>query len=267
MACRRCEYWLLPPSLKGADMKSNKAPVAEPFVRRLTSVIRLAQSEQQAILDLPVRLAEIKPDQEIVREGDRPLRMFFIIEGMTCTYKLTAEGRRQIVMFHMSGDAPDLQSVHLTTLDVSIATITPATVGFVEHEHILRLCEQYPRVAAGFWRHTLIDAAIFREWMTSIGQRQAPSRIAHLLCELYLRADAVGLADQGRMAFPITQLEIADALGLSSVHVNRSIQELRRKQLVLLGDSTLQILDWRGLQRAGDFNPNYLHMKEQERRD
>jgi CRP-like cAMP-binding protein len=237
-----------------------------PFLWRLQSVIKLSEVEQQAILNLPVRYADIKADQDVVREGDRPSRMFFIINGMTCTYKIAAGGRRQIVTFHMQGDAPDLQSVHLTTLDVSIATITPATLGFVEHEAILDLCQLYPRLSAGFWRHTLIDAAIFREWMTSIGQRQAPSRIAHLLCELFLRAQAVGLVDDDAMAFPITQIEIGDALGLSSVHVNRSLQELRNKKLISLRDSELRILNWEGLQAAGDFSPNYLHMKEQERR-
>ena len=247
-------------------MTIHKTHIAAPFLRRLLSIIRLSHDEQQAILDLPVRLSTIKADQEVVREGDRPLRMFFISEGMTCTYKVTAEGRRQIVTFHMNGDAPDLQSVHLTTLDVSIATITPATLGFVEHEHILRLCECYPRIAAGFWRQTLIDAAIFREWMTSIGQRQASSRIAHLLCEMYLRADAVDLVQNGTMAFPITQTEIADALGLSSVHVNRSIQELRLKKLIYLKNNILRILDHKSLQTVGDFNPLYLHMKEHELR-
>jgi CRP-like cAMP-binding protein len=185
---------------------------------------------------------------------------------MTCTYKLAAESKRQITTFHITGDAPDLQSVHLTRLDVSIATITPCKLGFVEHEAILRLCDEYPRITAALWRHTLIDAAIFREWMTSIGQRPAAARIAHLLCELYLRFEAVGLVTDNIMHFPITQAEIGDALGITPVHVNRSLQLLRKKGYIVLSNGSLQILNWDGLQTAGDFDADYLHLKESVRR-
>jgi CRP-like cAMP-binding protein len=242
-------------------MSSDGYTPTTPFIERLESVIALSASEKDAIRGLPVREAEIKADQDIVREGDRPTRMFFVIEGVTCSYKIAADSKRQIVNFHLQGDAPDLQSLHLATLDISIASITPCRVGFVQHEAIQKLCLEYPQIASAFWRHTLIDAAIYREWMTSIGRRTAVSRIAHLLCELFMRFTSVGLRDAMRIAFPITQTEIGDALGISTVHVNRSLQELRRSGYIVLRDSTLEVLDWKGLQQAGDFTPDYLHLQ------
>jgi CRP-like cAMP-binding protein len=184
------------------------------------------------------------------------------VEGVTCTYKHAAEGKRQIVNFHIPGDAPDLQSLHLTVLDISIGTITPCKVAFVQHEAIRSLCSRFPRIAAAFWRETLIDAAIFREWMTNIGQRSAYSRIAHLMCELVIRYRAIGATTDLTIPFPITQIEVGDAMGLSSVHVNRSLQALRGNGLIALKSGTLEVLDWQGLLNAGDFQPTYLHLQQ-----
>jgi CRP-like cAMP-binding protein len=243
-------------------MPASDFDVTEPFVRRIATVIRISDEEKSAIRKLPIRRTEIKADQDVVRQGESPTRMFFIVEGMTATYKIVSDSRRQIVGFHLPGDAPDLQSVHLRSLDVSIATITPSTIGFVTHTAILEVCDRFPRLTSAFWRHTLVDAAIFREWMANIGQRSALSRIAHLLCELVVRFRAVGAAGADTIHFPITQAEIGDAMGLSSVHVNRSLMQLRAKGYFILQDSTLQLLDWEGLQIAGDFSPEYLHLRE-----
>jgi CRP-like cAMP-binding protein len=230
------------------------------FTRRLESIAILSAEEKQAIKDLPVHAMNIRADQDIVREGDRPTRACFIIEGVTCAYKIAADSRRQIVGFYLPGDAPDFQSIHLPLLDISIATLTPSMIGFIQHIHVRELCVRMPGVATALWRQTLIDAAVFREWMTSIGQRPARARISHLLCEIYVRSRAVGLAKGTKIAFPITQLEMGDALGISTVHVNRSVQYLRRNRLIALSNGTLQILDWPGLQRIADFSPDYLNL-------
>jgi CRP-like cAMP-binding protein len=124
------------------------------------------------------------------------------------------------------------------------------------------LCERNPRIAAAFWRDTLIDAAGFREWVTNIGQRCGPSRIAHLLCEFLVRMRAVGLADGHTCPMPMTQGQLAEATGLSAVHVNRSIQQLRSSRLISLSEQTLKVLDWPGLKKTADFDPLYLHLKE-----
>jgi CRP-like cAMP-binding protein len=235
-----------------------------PLIRKLESSWIISDDEREVLKSLPIRVSDIRADQDIVREGDRPSRCFIVLEGVTCTYKLARDGKRQIVNFHIPGDAPDLQSIYLRVLDFSIGTITPCKIGFIEHEAVKAMCVRFPRIAAAFWRETLVDAAIFREWMTSIGQRPAYSRIAHLFCEMALRFRAIGLAEGHSIPFPITQREIGDALGISDVHVNRSLQALRRKGLVSLKNGTLEILNWEGLQRDGDFDPAYLHLNEEQ---
>ena len=236
------------------------APHAHLLLRKLDSIADLASEERQAVLDLPLRVQAIGADQDIVREGDRPSRCFVVLQGFACRYKVTLPGKRQIMAFHIPGDIPDLQSLHLRVLDHSLATITPCEIGFINHEDMRDLIRRYPRLGDVFWRDTLIDAAVFREWMVGMGRREAYGRIAHLLCELMAKLTAVGLADGVTCAMPITQGEFADALGLSTVHVNRVLQALRGENLITLKGSTLTVLDWDGLTRAGEFDPIYLHM-------
>ena len=133
-------------------------------------------------------------------------------------------------------------------------------MGFIQHEPLWDLCQRFPRITAAFWRETLIDAAIFREWMVGIGRRKAPSRIAHLLCEMYVRLDSIGMAENWTVTLPITQEELGDALGLSAVHTNRALQELRGQDLIVFERSKLTILDWQRLVQVGEFDPTYLHL-------
>jgi CRP-like cAMP-binding protein len=182
------------------------------------------------------------------------------LAGTACSYKVVVDGKRQIVSFHIAGDAPDLQSLNLAVLDFGISAISPCNVAFVPHQAIRELCARHPGVANAFWRMTLVEAAIFREWMTGIGRRPAVSRLAHLFCEVFVRSSLVGLAKGQTITLPITQTEIGDAIGLSTVHTNRSLQELRAAKLVELKKGRLQIFDWDGLQRAADFDPVYLQI-------
>jgi len=236
-----------------------------PLIRKLDSIFAPADEERRALSNLLMQVVDLRADQDIVREGDRPSRSCLILEGFACTYKVMADGKRQIVNFHIPGDIPDLQSLHLKVLDNSVGTIEPCKVGFIPHEVLHDLCTRYPRIAAAFWRGTLIDAAIFREWITSIGRREAYSRIAHLLCEMLVRLKAVGLAEDHACDLPITQAEYGDALGISTVHVNRVFQKLRAEGLVETKGTRLTVPDWEKLKQAGDFDPIYLHL-EQDRR-
>lgn len=229
------------------------------MLTKFESITVLSAEERTAILALPMHVQDLRADQDIVRVRDRPSRCCALIEGFACRYLTTVEGKRQIMSFHIAGELPDLQSLHLTTMDHSIQSLTPCTLGFVAHEHLHDLCANYPRIAAALWRETLIDAAIFREWMVGIGRRDASTRIAHLFCEMFERMRAIGHADGDNCPFPISQGEIGDALGLSTVHVNRTLQELRAAGLVKLNGRVLTIRDWEGLQRAGEFDPTYLH--------
>jgi CRP-like cAMP-binding protein len=243
-------------------MPSPFHPDYNPLIRKLESVFALTDDERQALETLPMQVAVLKDHQDIVREGDCPSRSCLILSGFACVYKLT--GGRQIVSFAIAGDIPDLQSLHLKVLDNSVSTISPCRVGFVTHDALRDLCTRYPRLAAAFWRETLIDAAIFREWVVNVGQREGASRMAHVLCELLVRLRAVGLAEDHVCDLPITQVEFADALGFTPVHVNRVLQHLRTEGLIVTQGTRLTIPDWDRLKQVGEFDPTYLHLVREE---
>jgi CRP-like cAMP-binding protein len=234
-----------------------------PLIRKLESQgHRLSEEEQAALLDMPMQIETIRADQDIVREGDRPTRSCLILEGYAATYKVTPTGKRQIVAFHIAGDIPDLQSAQLEVLDTSLGTLTPARVAFVRHEVINEVCERHYRLARAFWRQTLIDAAIFREWVVNVGRREALNALAHVMCEFVLRMRVMGLAEDEECELPMTQAELGDALGISTVHVNRTLQELRAAGLIRLQGARLTVLDWERLKEVGEFDPTYLHLRQ-----
>jgi CRP-like cAMP-binding protein len=234
------------------------------LIRKLESIFTLTDDERQALETLPMQVMILKENQDIVRMGDRPSRSCLILSGVTCMYKVIGDGKRQIHNFNIPGDIPDLQSLHLQVLDNSLGTLTPCSVGFITHEALDKLFERHYRIARAFWRETLIDGAIFREWMTSIGQREAYPRIAHLLCEMLVRLRAVGLVNGYSYNWPITQSEIGDALGITTVHVNRVLQAMRADGLIELKGERLNIPDWDRLKKAGDFEPTYLHLESNQ---
>src|SRR5918997_1739735 len=230
------------------------------LLRKLRSISPLTDDEKHCLLTLPLSIKSVAPDQDIVREGDRPSECCLVVQGFVCRYKLTAAGKRQIFSFHLPGDIPDLQSLHLKVMDHSLSTLTPSKLAFIPHESLSKVMHRCPRVADVMWRDTLIDAAVFREWMIGIGRRSAETRIAHVLCEVLVRMRAGGLADGDACELPVTQAELGDALGLSTVHVNRSLQELRGNGLITLRGSMLTVENWEGLKKAGEFDPTYLHL-------
>jgi CRP-like cAMP-binding protein len=234
------------------------------LIRKLESIADLTPEERWAILDLPMRVETLRADQDIVRDGDRPSRCCLVLNGFACRYKMTPDGKRQIMSFHIAGDIPDLQSLHLRVMDHSLGTITPSTVGFINHEDVRGLCHRQPRIGDILWRDTLIDAAIFRQWMIGMGRKQAYERIAHLLRELFVKLKAMGLTDGYTFPLPLTQAELGDALGLSTVHVNRVLQELRGDGLIEAKGASVIIRDWGGLKKAGEFDPTYLHQERRE---
>jgi CRP-like cAMP-binding protein len=234
------------------------------MIRKLDSIFPLSDEERRVLQDVPVQVTVLKADQDIVRVGDRPSQSFVLLEGFTCVYKLTSEGKRQIMAVHVPGDMPDLQSLHLKVMDNSIATISRCTIGFIQHEDLRRVCERYPRLAAAFWRETLVDASIFREWLLNIGRRESYTRMAHLLCEFLMRLKVVGLAENDTFDLPITQAELADAIGTSTVHVNRVLQALRADGLIRTKGAQVAVPDWDRLKEAGEFDPHYLHLEDGE---
>ncbi len=245
-------------------MTSTLNPHTSLLIRKLETITDLSAEERQALNDLQMTIRDLKTGQDIVRDGDRPSQCCLILEGFACRYGMTPNGKRQIFSFHIPGDIPDMQSIHLTVMDHSLGTIRASRVAFIPHENVRALCRRSPRIADVFWRDTLIDAAVFRTWMMGIGRRSAFARIAHLFCELYLRFKAVGLTNGAGFNLPITQAEIGDALGLSTVHVNRTLQELRGENLIVLRGGSLTVPDWEALKEAGEFDPTYLHLQDRE---
>ena len=235
--------------------------ILNPLIRKLESVASLSAEEKAAVLDLPVTIRQMRADHDIVRERDRPTQSCLVLDGWLCRYKILESGARQIFSFHIGGDIPDLQSLHLRTMDHNLGTLVQSTVAFIQHESVKNLAKDFPHICNVLWRDTLIDAAIFREWMVGMGRRDAPSRIAHVLCELFVKLQAVGLTKDYSCHFPITQSVIGDALGLSTVHVNRSLMELRGKGLIKLEKQVLTILKWEELREEGGFDPLYLHLE------
>ena len=232
------------------------------LIRKLESIATVSDAERRAIESLPVMVHHLDARQDIVRDGDKPAHCCLVLDGWTCRYKLLSEGKRQIFSFHVAGDIPDLQSLQLHTMDHSLATMKSATVAFIPHENLRELTADFPSIGALLWQSTLIDAAVAREWETNLGRRPALERIGHLFCEMYLKLHAVGLAEGYRCPMPITQTDLADALGLTPVHVNRVLQEMRARALITLRSSTLVIEAWDEFLRVCEFDPAYLHLEQ-----
>lgn len=238
-----------------------------PFVRKIESIalFTLSDEERAALHALPMQMTQFEAYQDIVREGDRPGRCFALLDGIACTYKSTQSGKRQVMAYHVAGDVPDVQSLHLKVLDISIGTVSPCRVGFVQHDAVRALLRAFPRLGDAFWRATLVDAAVVREWMLNTGRRDAYARMAHLFCELITRLDIVGLAPDRTCDMPMIQPELADALGITPVHVNRTIRDLKAAGLITLRSRRLIVHDWEGLKTAAEFDPTYLHLTSANR--
>ncbi|RUR31838.1 Crp/Fnr family transcriptional regulator [Vreelandella nanhaiensis] len=235
----------------------------EMMIRKLESIFALTSEEEQALISLPIQIKFLETNRNIVTVGDQPSHCCLIVEGFTCVHKLSVEGKRQIIAFHVPGDIPDLQSLHLQVLDINISSITRCKLGFIKHTDLHQLCEQHPRLTPALWRETLVHASIFREWLLNNGQRSAYSRVAHLICEFMLRLKAVGLVDDTTFTMPVTQAELADATGITPVHANRVLQALRSDGLISTSRQQITIPDWHEIQLAGEFDPLYLHLKEE----
>jgi CRP-like cAMP-binding protein len=237
-------------------------PDASPLIRKLRQVFQLATLEEDFLLQLNMRVVDHGADREIIREGDRPTECNLLLQGSVCRYNELTDGKRQIVAFHFPGDIFDAQSFLLQRMDHTVSTLTRCKIGVITHAALLKLFEEQPRIGLAVWKDTLVDASIFRQWVTNVGRRDALARTAHLLCEVYVRLSAIGLARENTVDWPITQAELADALGMSQVHINRILQELRKTGLITIERQQLAIHDWKQLKATGDFDPTYLHLAE-----
>ena len=240
--------------------------MASALVLRLDRYTRLSQSDREALEQLyRLPLQKVSARTDLIREGDNPRHVRLIVDGWACRYKSTLEGSRQIVGFFIPGDFCDFNVYILRQMDHSISTITRARVAQITPDKVEALTADRPRIAQAFWWHELVNASIQREWLLSLGQRAAFQRIGHLFVELFYRLRIAGLVEGDSCDFPLTQNDLAEATGLTPVHVNRTIQELRREGLVELDRKRLRIPNLGALCTASEFNSSYLHLDREGR--
>lgn len=229
------------------------------LTRKLDAMAKLGKAELEAIQALPYRLEDVAAARHLVREGTAPADCCVLIRGYACRYKLTASGARQIVSFHIAGDILDLQHIHLQTADHHVQAVTSARVAWISKAQFRSLALQWPQIAEAMWRDSLIDASIFREWVLNVGRRDAKSRIAHMLCEFLMRCETAGLVNRKVFELPLTQEHIADATGLTSVHVNRMLKLLTSEGALEGGSRSYRVASWERLKAIGEFDQAYLH--------
>jgi CRP-like cAMP-binding protein len=231
------------------------------LICKLEQFTKLSTDDMEALSKAAsTKRRTMRPREDIIREGDRPKHVNLILDGWACHYKMLQDGRRQITSFLMAGDICDLRLFILNAMDHSIGALTPVTVAEIPSSTIAALIESHPRLARAFWWASLVEEAILREWITSLGQRQAMERLAHLLCELFIRLRGVGLTNGASCDLPLTQEQLGDATGMSLIHVSRTLRELRESGLIALTTRTLTIPDLQGLMDVALFNVNYLHL-------
>ncbi|HEY0112512.1 MAG TPA: Crp/Fnr family transcriptional regulator [Allosphingosinicella sp.] len=234
-------------------------PTFEKMVQRLERRSPLSPSSRQALLGLPHNLRKLAAGAHIVRDGDCTEHCALLLSGFAYRYKITGEGARQIISIHMAAEFVDLQNAMLQMSDHSVQTLTEVEAAMIPRQAVQELALGNPEIGQALWIDTLIDASIFREWVVNVGRRDSRARVAHLLCEFSLRMEAAGLARDHRYELPMTQEQLADAVGLTSVHVNRVLKQLGEEGLISRDKRSIVIEDWDRMRHVGDFNERYLH--------
>lgn len=231
-----------------------------PFAQRLASHSRLSPEEQAAILDLRFQPMHVNANQDFVQQDETVTNSCFVLAGLVGTFGQNRRGERQITSVFLSGDMIDLYTVVVPQAPASIQALTPTTILKVPHSELRNLAARHPGIAEAFWRECVIGATIISEWVTNVGRRDARSRLAHVFCEIACRSGWQPVDNEYVFDFPITQNHLADMLGLTPVHVNRTLKGLREDRLLELQHRTVKILNWERLSQIGDFDPAYLRL-------
>jgi CRP-like cAMP-binding protein len=232
-----------------------------PFTRKLELFAPLSERDKQLLGRMCERSRLVDADQEITRQGSVPESVHVVLEGFGCRYKILPDGDRSIIAYLIPGDVCDLHMFILGLADHSVAILSPCRILDIPRGTIDEILEKNSPLSRALWWTTLLDEAILRETIVNIARRSAITAIAHLFCELLFRLEAVGLGIDDGFAFPVTQSQLADHVGLSTVHVNRTLQSLRKKGLIRLQGKSLHILNLEKLRELAGFEPTYLHLK------
>jgi CRP-like cAMP-binding protein len=231
------------------------------FIEKLRGFAKLTDHDISALEQATLRTQAFSPRQDLIREGDEPGPVFVVLEGWAARYKVLPSGSRQIMAFLMPGDACDLNLNLLAEMDHSIQAITYATVAKITRDDMDRLMNKHPGISRAMYVAQLIDESTLRSWIVSLGRRSSTERVAHLILELYVRGVSIGIASHDQVELPLSQVVLADALGMTPVHINRVLQDLRRSDAVELRRGILRIKDAGALTRLSGFDDNYLHKR------
>ncbi len=241
--------------------------MSNPLIGRLEQHGPLTEEEKHVIRQITSRVVVYRPREDIVTEGGTPSHSSLILEGFAIRQSHSLDGRRQITAFHVAGDFADLHSFLLKKMDSGVAALTTCTVAQVPHNDLKEITKNFPYLTRVLWLTTLIDGAVHRAWMTALGRMEARERLAHFFCELRDRLASTGQVSDHSFELPLTQEELGDAFGMSTVHVNRVLQDLRADGLITSRGKTLIINDWERLQLLGQYNSDYLHATQKVERD
>lgn len=231
------------------------------FIQKLRGFGPLTPGGAAALEAVTSRAQEFSARRDLIREGDQPGPVFVMLEGWACRYKILPSGTRQILAFMMPGDSCDLHAGLLAEMDHSIQTIVPSLVAMISRAEMDKIMDGHPSVARAMYLAQLIDEGTMRAWITSMGRRNSVERVAHLMCELYLRARNIGLTSEPRFTLPLSQLLLADSLGMTAVHLNRVLRALRASGAMTLQRGSLSITDATKLIQIAGFDENYLHRR------
>jgi CRP-like cAMP-binding protein len=241
---------------------SERKDVLSQLLRKLTLRANLDTQAREAVLALPTRIQNVEAGVYLVREGDRPDHSCVLINGYAIRHKVTQDGGRQIICFHLNGDFLDLEGSLLNIADHNVQTLTRSEVAFIPRSALRELILAQPGVGMAMWVDTLIDASIYREWVVNVGKRDGFARVAHLLCEFGRRLELAGIAKADGFDLPMTQEQLADATGMSFVHINRVLKSLAAEKLIRRNRKSVNIPNWERLRDVAGFSELYLHLDQ-----
>lgn len=229
-----------------------------PFLNRVLLHSDLGEAERQAILDISSRLVEVSANTTLVSPGQTVDHSIMVVDGTLARFDQMRNGARQITAFYIAGDMSDLHSVVAPVTGWGVSSLGKSTILRVPHRELRAVVEQHPAIAFAFWRDTTLDASILAKWIATVGRRSARSRLAHLICELAIRSERAGIGTRHAFTLSATQEHIGDAMGLTAVHTNRTLQFLRAEDLVIIQRHNIAIPDWNRLVTFAEFDPTFL---------